>query len=342
MNRKLLSVAGVLVVGAGLSQFATAGAILPEPNCGFTGNCLTYGDFDVFSLAFLNTVSGYGSPTSGDPFYVKSTPGAISPGVVFGTGSSGGPVTENFAGMDDAYATPSSAGGSSTQLEFSTGAVADPGTLGTAGAFGSGDYANTWDANISSLRSFLETSGGDFVPYFNLNETGTDGLTGIDILVWADFWVEDLDTGANQHFFLTQDKAASTASGGPDATTPDANDTRWVYTFGTICINGSAVLHLGPCTPSDPAGSSDVNQNLGADNAAFAIYNKDLNDIIKDTTTSWDVLHLDWRMSYMNNGYEQAFLLADTSVGDNRTPLPATWLLLGIGALAIRVLRKPA
>ena len=47
----------------GLSGLPQAQAItLPSGSCGFAGSCLTYGDFNVYSLAFLNVQAGYGAP----------------------------------------------------------------------------------------------------------------------------------------------------------------------------------------------------------------------------------------------------------------------------------------
>ena len=101
----------------GLSGLPQAQALtLPSGNCGLTGSCLTYGDFNVYSMAFLNVQAGYGAPSGNDPYSVQSSPGQISDGVVFGTGATGTGLYENFSGMNDAYETPS--GG---DVSFSTG-----------------------------------------------------------------------------------------------------------------------------------------------------------------------------------------------------------------------------
>ena len=91
-----------LMVGlafAGLSTGAWAdcpGVLsLPTPT---VSNSISFGDALNYSLPILG-------------LDVNSTPGQISDCIVVATGASGQPVTTNFAGMDNAYATPSGTGG---------------------------------------------------------------------------------------------------------------------------------------------------------------------------------------------------------------------------------------
>lgn len=344
---KIMTLTALMLGAVPQSQ---AGAILPSGSCGISGSCLTYGDFNVYSMAFLNTVAGYGKPNGQDPYYISSSPGAIAGGVVFGTGASGTGLNENFSGMDDAYAVPNAA--PNAEASFSTTLVTDPGT--TFGTAPINDQAASWDADISALRGVLATNGGSFTPFFNLNETGKDNtLTSIDLQIWVHMWVEGegLDT---QHFYLTGQALELSGSGytplksetGPNMNSPDDTDDQWTYVHGTICVNASTdtVLGTGACTDTQKAaGGADVDQNLGANNAAFAIYNADLDTIIKDSNSGYTDFHMDWRMIHENNGFEQAFLLTDTVFSDippATIPEPTILAMLGIGLLGISVKRR--
>lgn len=342
----------------GLSGLPQAQAItLPSGSCGLTGNCLTYGDFNVYSLAFLNVVAGYGPPNGNDPYNVQSSPGQISGGVVFGSGASGTTVYENFSGMNNAYKTPQN-----NDVSFSTGGTPSAAAFNSGSSVGSAPISNpdgTWNADISALHNFLAGpgGGGDFIPFFNLNETGnSNDLVGIDMLFWGHIWVDNNIATTNpayvrQDFYLWGNPMGVGNPAlnplGPDASNLNnlqtAYDPQWAYVHGTICANNAAgeVLGFGPCTPAQKAlGGSDVNQNLGAGNAAFGVYNKDLNDIIKADTSIYTAFHMDWRMSAENNGFEQGFLLSDTTLSDIPPPPPSvpepfSLALLGLGLLGM-------
>lgn len=307
---------------------ASAGVVLPSPDC--PSNCLQFGDFSVYSLTLLNmqATGSASNPNPGDPFFVASNPGELTKNyVVFGTGTSNPGVVQNPAGMDWAFATPSG----SPNAFFSTGAGPDPSQVAPF----TGDQATTWDARVSALRSFLATSGGVFAPFFNLNETGNNNLPGIDLLIWMHAQLVD-ESGV----LPTRDFYLRAAPGtGPDPAAPQVGtgipfDPQWVYVHGTICADSATnlFLHFGPCTAGDPATARDLDQNLGANQAAFAIFNSDLDSLVRDPSSGYDLLHVDWRMTWEDNGYEQGFLAADTTF---RVPEPGTAALAGLGLLAI-------
>jgi hypothetical protein len=351
MRGRFIAAACVAVASFHLSTAAKADPVfLPAPNCPV--NCLQFGDFAVYSLALLNfaATGDSGNPKPTDPFYVKSAPGELTDPsyIVYGTGTNNNAVTTNNPGMDNAFSTPTGGGGGSTDPFFSTqiynkfpgdaGATSgnldpspNPTTPPNADEF-SGDLRGYWDGQIPAIRNTLGT--GQFVVYFNLNETGEEGLDGIDLLIWLKVWVDD-GQGNMQTWYLTGDEALSISSGAPVyndtanfAGGGDPNDPRWVYVHGTICALGATFLHFGPCGAGDPAAAQSLDQNLGANNAAFAIYNADLSGIIFDPSSPYQFIHAEWVMSWENNGYEQAFS------GVTFVPEPGSLLLAGLALLA--------
>lgn len=323
------------------ANFAHAGLVLPD-----TSLALQYGDMYSFSLPYLDEFFG--------DFAVQSTPGQISGGVVIATGPSGVPLNTNFSGMDDAYPTPNGAAGDPF---FSTVTTADPGT-GGGGTAPSVDLATAWDADVAALRDFLT---GDFAVFFNLNEEGAphevgdDSLESTDLLAWAEFRLTGPEVAPVSFFFSAFDDPftladertpgllASQVFGGPDETdftypggTGGANfttlDSRWgfAHSFLTTTADGT-LLHFGPKTGDDPADAVEINQNLGADHAAFVVFNPTLSSLINDPSSGYTSLHTEIRLSRLSNGFEQAFLLPDTTV--TQTPVVPEPSMLVIGSL---------
>lgn len=322
-----------------------------------------------------------GKPLPGDPFYVDSSSGKIKDDlVILGTGT--GQENDNqdvipptgagpeLAHVDNAY--QSASGLQSLFAMLPSGDYEDPpedkggdpdfvndnarrpftklpNPLGIDidldGADGSFD-ANLplWDVDRVELLDFLDD--GDFVVYYNLNETkATEGLAnGQDMLAYAEVWLTDTsdpnDPNNNRHYFFSgndlvlgqswaQDENTAilpnsdpnlTDPNNPDFTDPNKND-YWAYVHGEICVdnNTGAVLWLGTCDSADPnfldpnqianiaANGEDLIQNLGTPNAAFALTIPELNKDIYDPNISWDVMSVDIRLGYVDDGLDRAF-----------------------------------
>src|SRR5215470_5541299 len=175
----------VLLSGAGFSVNAMAGCpgVLTLP-VATTGNTVSFGDALVYSLPILG-------------ISVQSSPGQIDDCIVVATGSNGQNITTNFAGMNNAFSTPSGSGGSPW---FQTGTTVSP-DPGTPGAPFAGDSPNTWDTTIAALKTFL--AGNDMVFYFNHNEDNSQDAISQNVAVWAQVKLSNTSTGAAQFFYAT-------------------------------------------------------------------------------------------------------------------------------------------
>lgn len=362
--RKILSVGAIALGIAGVSPNAAAVVTLPDPNCGELAgnNCITYGDFSVYSLALLNfaATGDAANPAPGDPFYVKSSPGELGTDgyIVYGTGTNNNGVVTNVAGMDNSFSTPT--GGI---VSFDT---LDSGQEPLPDGF-AGDQANYWNSTTAAIRSVLGPDG-QFVVYFNLNETGGDNLQGIDLLTWGQAIVcQDNHTNCLT-FTLTDsilpgdvvdttapdETASGTASTDYDPNVGDPADPQWVYVHGTICaseVNGVPnFLGFGPCDDTQKAaGGHDLNQNLGANQAAFAIYNQALSDLIMDPNSGYTEFSLRYIFGQGNNGYEQLFSLATNVINEcplndptcfPGVPEPGSIALTGLALLSLVAVRR--
>jgi hypothetical protein len=100
-------------------------------------------------------------------------------------------------------------------------------------------------------------------------------------------------------------------------------------------------VHFGECVVGDPAGSVTVNQNLGANQAAFALFNQQLSDLILDPNSGYDLVSVDLRMGHVDNGFEQLFILP-TVVGTRQVPEPSSiaLFLAGLAGFAPLLRRK--
>lgn len=321
-------IALALAMSAGLTGLAnTARADADPMNFYLPNGWVTYGDAQSYALQVGCVVGGFTG--TGCPFYVASGPGQIQDLVVNGTGSSGGPVTTNFPGMDNAYATPNSPNNPSiNQLSdwfFRTGgqtvgsvtfSASDP---GGAGQFAR-DYANTWDTTLTALKSFLTDLNGlvrDPVIFFNNNQTNSGASVNQHLAAWAQLWITNPNgavigtwdfTNRNSLYapppngggVILGDVTAYTATQGVgpavnvNTSNPLFSTTDYVLSGGEVCL--SATNQIVACgTP----GARAVNNNLGANQAAYALIFPEMNALLQSLWNSdltGYTLHADIRL----------------------------------------------
>jgi hypothetical protein len=341
--------ATALIIAVGGSSAASADINLPTGNCGFasTNNCLVFDDFNVYSLAVLNYQAGAGPISPNDPYDVSTNGTALQHALVIGTGVSGaGSINTDLitnGGVDNAYATPNSNGGTTN---FQTSAS-------TAGAQGGAIINNsiqTWDINTADLINYLD--GGKLGFFFNLNQTNTTSYLNNpeDALGWMAVTLTNTTTNASTTFWL-DGNACDGPVGDPTHCDPsqsygqtnaensilpaDPNHDEWAYIHGQVCMSpAGAIVSFGACGKNDHTNTT-VNQNLGASNAAFALYS----DLLQQALMSgnYDKMSVDFRLAAVDNGYEQLLIFSALNIPE---PITVTMFAAGLLALAFAGLRR--
>jgi len=335
---------------------ASAAVILPPPNCGTVAgtNCLQFDDFTVYSLALLNLQAGAGKIGPSDPFAVSTNGTALQNALVIGTGVAGaGSLNSDVVSggnADDAYRTPTAPGGGITNF------VPDATNQGLQGGAIPGNTSGTWDINISALNTYL--NGGTLNFFFNLNQTNSQTTTYLnspeDALGWMQVTLRNTTNNTSVSFWLDGD-ACNGVIGAPNSPNCDptqsypqnnANNTilpidpnhdEWAYIHGQICASpAGAVVHFGACAPSDHVNST-VNQNLGANDAAFGLYSNTLQTALN--SGDYDVMSIDFRMAALTNGYEQLLIFASNNVPTD-IPEPLTITMFGAGLAGVGLWRR--
>jgi len=376
-TRNRIRLALLVCAGVAVSDAAVAGCPTPLTlPVASANNSATYGDGVAYSLPVLG-------------LHVQSSPGQIDDCIVVATGPSGTGLTTNFAGMDDAYATPN---GSNSNPYFRTG---DPGNTPDPGGGGQfvGDTATTWDTRLSALNTFL--AGNDMVVYFNHNQVNSGASTNQDLFIWAQIaLVDDAGVLPTLYYYFTSvpnstglpnfgnpggnpllytgpqtpatctyptgsDAACSFPKGGVGTGTGSGDASFMVHAFGQICLDGP--VGTGVPVPCSGPHVAEVNENLGANEAASAVVFPEINAILHAANfNGYDVLQADIRMgcnaatitggtcspgSVINNGYEQIFITQLTTTPGppgGGVPEPATVALVGLGLLALARRQKRA
>lgn len=238
---------------------------------------VTYGDGNSYALGIP------GAPS------VKSGTGQIGLYTKLGLQSNGA-LDNGVAGMDDAFDTPSANNVEGFRMNSSN----EPNGLETGGW----DRNDWWDSTLGALNSKLNFSLTSMVFFFANNETGNTP----DLGAWARVELTDLAgnlvtlNGLTGRFDLTNDPTHMGAVGyGPppigggvvlgnpasytsNGAAPIVSD--FIDSGNEICVLAGSLV---PCTTP---GATHYAQNLGANNAAYAIVFPELDLLIKQLVTS--------------------------------------------------------
>lgn len=336
LSRKFqrLAIATALAAGAA----GTAHAAIDLTGASF----VTYGDANSYALQVNGEIIGSTGP--GSLFYVESTPGAIKDLIVVATGADGVPVNTNVAGMDNALQTPS-------------------------GQNGSNFFSGIWNSTLAAFAGFL----GDLNPlfFFNNNQINSGGSTNQNVAVWAQVSLTGLNqetryfdfTNLNSQYGLFTeggggqfmgDVGLYTSTGaGPIAGTNAQTD--YVLSGGAICLTAAKVPVS--CSSPDAVGGA-INNNLGANQAAYAIDAPELNAFLdawrNGQFAGYTDIHVDLRFGCdpltgqagvgdcigrdANNGFEQLFI--GTSTRRTQVPEPGILGLFALGLLGLSLVTR--
>ncbi|WP_367847683.1 PEP-CTERM sorting domain-containing protein [Rhodoferax sp. WC2427] len=326
-----------------------------------------YGDAQTYSMPF-SIIDQCGGSASGCQYSVDSTAGAIKDLIVVATGSSGGPVTTNVSGMDNAFATPSGVSGSTFFRTETATSLGEDSSVNFNGA-------NTWDASLASMKTFL--AGSQLVAFFNNNQINSQDGSTQSLAAWAQVSITDktgalvgvydfTNDGGKYALFseggggqFNGDVTSYTSGGLGDPLAGTNASTDYIYSGGAVCRMAGT-----PVSCSAPHDEGPVSHNLGADHAAYAILFPELNaqlstlfSSVSDADLALFTLHLDVRLGCdpgtaavdctgtstspnrsLNNGYEQIFLgsaaaliCSATDPNCNNVPEPGSLALLGLG-----------
>lgn len=339
MNKIRLAICTTMLVVAATALPGFAAVFtLPDPST----NSFLYGSFNSYSLPILARQydlahSGTGV-TTGNPYYVTSTPGAIQDHIVVMTGASGTQVKTNFAGMDEAFA---ASGPGSPTFSMTSGnepAFEDPPNDPVPLTF-PGDQNGSWDSTISALKTFLGTTGGvqnSPIFMFNNNQEGTAQ----NLKAWGQVWFEDSQHVYQNLVFDFTNTPSGGLPGGNGASYTTPFPTGYVPTNADYVLSGGVVeldAQGNAIPPSLGPVKYTINHNLGANQAAYALISTQINSFLASSLSDqYETMHLRLYMNELNNGAEQLFIMAGiVDTPPVATPEPGTVLLMGVGALGV-------
>jgi hypothetical protein len=339
-----------LIIAVGGSSAARADINLPTGNCGFasTNNCLVFDDFNVYSLAVLNYQAGAGPISPNDPYDVATNGTFLRNALVIGTGAGGTALVNTdviaSGAVDGAYNTPNSQGGGTTNFQTSAGTASGDASTSLI----PGNTTGTWDIMVGDLLTYLD--GGKLGFFFNLNQTNTTSYLDNpqDALGWMAVTLTNTTTHASTTFWLDgnacdgpladpthcdpgQSYGQTNAENSILPADPDHDE--WAYIHGQVCMSpAGAIVGFGACAQNDHTNTT-VNQNLGASNAAFALYS----DLLQQALLSgnYDKMSVDFRMAAVDNGYEQLLIFSALNI-----PEPITMMMFAAGLLGLAGLRR--
>jgi hypothetical protein len=135
----------------------------------------------------------------------------------------------------------------------------------------------------------------------------------------------------------TQSVAQSISPGNSDILPNDPLHDEWAYIHGQICASpAGAVVNFGACAKGDKVDST-VNQNLGANDAAFGLFSQTLQDALDSGL--YDVMSVDFRMAALTNGYEQLLIFGSNRIPTD-VPEPLTITIFGAGLAGVALWRR--
>jgi hypothetical protein len=286
---------------------------LPNPT---TVPTVSYGDFISYSLPVLNTF------LNTTQFTIGSSPGQINPVPVIGTGA-GGINNNEFAGM-------------SQPLPFPNNPPVP------------GDFSGTWTTPVSTLTSYL--GGNGLAVMFNFNQTAnTQNIQAFaQVILTGPGGAQTVFqlSGPPPHGLPNNPGSVFAFSAGsviPDPTNADdftnVNLANFLTAHGRVCVSQTDIqfdLTSAQCAQLG-ANYTFFNQNLGANQAVFAIVSPELDAALYSGL--YNSLKLNIWMTGLDNGYEQAFIFANTNEFVP-VPEPAAIAVLGLGFLSLGLARR--
>lgn len=318
------SLLGILLLA--ISSAANAATLtLPD----YTTNAYQYGDFYSYSVALLK----YQNLLSADDLSVlSSAPGQIKNLPVLATGSHAASTTP--VGMDNAYSTsPSQSTVSSLFTTYST-----PTGLGTDLATGKGLIAydvDTWDINLSSLRSFLTDSTGktnDLVVLFDNNQSQNDASPQLQAYGQIVIWSSTNPSLMPIVFDFVNTNNNGGLPGGTGA---------FIYTSSGVNYD-PVITNTDYVTVPNTVTGTNIPSNVGTNIADFVLFSPELNALITDLSALSGYTTVSFFVDFGNRtaGNEQIYL-ANATVSPT-IPEPTTMLLVGIGTMAVAFIRRRA
>jgi len=298
-----------------------------------------FGDAQVYSLELLNLIQNNNKLNNKSQFNVSSAEGKIKDLIVLGTGAKGLSSTNTAGVADDAYNTP---GGGDAFFSTRTSEPTNGPTVG--------DLTNSWEVSIASLITYL--TNPTTAQTFNLVFMVDSNQTGNDVGQTQFFWARIQGvtaTGVNVGGCFDLNSAAS-GDGVCDPITQLADGSTgypgftgdYVENAGDFCVSvATGVPYAPPCAVGD---FGPVSNNLGSENAEFAVYFPLLNTVSQLLALqAAGAVNISVEFRFQNtDGYDTIWLCDRCTIGGTipppPVPAPASLLLLGSGMLGVGTL----